>query len=210
MKIRLASWTFGPLIKHQDGYFMLFRLMASTLHVRKKPDNCIIYISLIWCWSYDRSSSMIRTYTDWLRLSGHVGWLRLSGHVGYLVKYNSQVSPASESEEIVELEEPQGQPCLAQGFFTLTWHWQHVHFQILQGDPWQFRIKQVRMTWPCLEEDVSHHVWSRRAEFREEPSAGSASKSSKFAADLFILPKSFLFIVSFLEETYYQHPISNS
>lgn len=26
----------------------------------KKPDNCIIYISLIWCWSYDRSSSMIR------------------------------------------------------------------------------------------------------------------------------------------------------
>lgn len=56
-----------------------------------------------------------------------------------------------------------------------------------------FRIKQVWMTWPCLEEDVSHHVWSRQAEFQEEPRPGSASKSSKFAPGLFILPKSFLF-----------------
>ena len=96
-KIRLASWTFGPTDQAPGWLFHVISL--DGFHVACEGKNLttalFIYLSSDVGHMTDHHP-WSETYTDWLRLSGHVGWLRLSGHVGYLVKYNSQVSPASE------------------------------------------------------------------------------------------------------------------
>ena len=78
----------APLINHQDDYFA--RWLPHCMWGKKTWQLHYLYV----CLSSDVGHMTMTDHHPWSET--YPNWLRLIGHVRYLVKYNSQVSPASE------------------------------------------------------------------------------------------------------------------